>query len=195
MAVPILAVAFTLYIIGIAIVLYTRPKIMFNSNGSWKEFGVGRGDDHTVLPFWFFSIFWAFISYGVALVVMSQFASLSMSPPETNYIPTPAPTQSIQMPTIQQGPPVSNHGMMPSMLSVGTAHAQMESVAHAAPSSVSVPASASAPIAQAAPPDFMRPVSSMMGIPNSAPGYYVLQNQGLAGPQYVYYGQNPPPLR
>jgi hypothetical protein len=34
-----------------------------------------------------------------------------------------------------------------------------------------------------------------MGIPNSAPGYYVLQNQGQAGPQYVYYGQTPPPLR
>jgi len=191
MAVPILAVAFTLYIIGIAIVLYTRPKIMFNSNGSWKEFGVGRGDDHTVLPFWFFAIFWAFISYGVALVLMSQFASLSMSPPEMNHIPAAPPTQSIQMPTIQQGPPVANHGMMPSMLSVGTPQAHMESVA-----SVAAPATtASAPVTHVAPPDFMRPVSSMMGIPNSAPGYYVLQNQGQGGPQYVYYGQTPPPLR
>jgi hypothetical protein len=180
-------VAFTLYIFGIAIVLYTRPKIMFNSNGSWKEFGVGRGDDHTVLPFWFFSIFWAFISYGVALVLMSQFATLSMSPPEMNYSQAPPPTQSIQMPTIQQGPPVANHGMMPSMLSVGTPYAHTESVPNAAPTS--------APVAQMQTPDFMRPVSSMMGIPNSAPGYYVLQNQGQAGPQYVYYGQTPPPLR
>ena len=161
---------------------------MFNSNGSWKEFGVGRGDDHTVLPFWFFAIFWAFISYGVALVIMSQFASMSMASPESNHMAfqQQQPTQSIQLPSVQQVAPVANHGMMPS-LTIG----QPGPAAPAsAPASTPAP---SAPPGQGPAPEFMRPVSSMMGIPNGAPGYYVLQNQGLQGPQYVYYGTSPPP--
>ena len=76
---PILAVAFTLYIFGVSVVLYFRPNLMFKTSGTWKEFGVGRGNDHTVIPFWLFAIFWAFISYGVALVVMSQFANISLN--------------------------------------------------------------------------------------------------------------------
>jgi hypothetical protein len=104
---PILAVAFGIYIVGIAIVLYLRPLIMFKPGGSWKEFGIGRGDTHTVIPFWLFAIFWAFMSYGVALVVLSNFANLAISPIGQNSAPVP------QM--YQQTPTATTAATAPSM--------------------------------------------------------------------------------
>ena len=152
MAVPILAVAFGIYIFGVSLVLYLRPTLMFGSGGDWKEFGIGRGDQRTVVPFWLFSIFWAFISYGVALVIMSQFASLAFPEPQVA-----APSMTMQAPT-------------PTM-------------------TVQAP-----PIVQA-PANFIKPVSSSIGVPNNTPGYYVLQNTNASGlPQYVYYGTEPPRL-
>lgn len=145
MHLPILAVAFAIYIFGIAAVLVLRPTLMFRPGGTWKEFGIGRGENHSIFPFWLFAIFWAFISYGLGLVIMSQFAILAMSPEPG-------------MPSMQQ---------------------------------VSMPA----PQQQAA-PSFMKPVSSMMGLPsNSVPGFYVLQNVSGQQPQYVYYGTEPPPVK
>jgi hypothetical protein len=79
MSLPILALAFAFYILGIAVILYLRPSLMFQPGGSWKEFGIGRGESHTALPFWLFAIFWAFISYGVSLVILSQFAHVATS--------------------------------------------------------------------------------------------------------------------
>jgi hypothetical protein len=79
MHLPILAVAFAIYILGIALVLYFRPALMFRPGGSWKEFGIGRGENHSVFPFWLFAVFWAFISYGLGLVIMSQFAMIALS--------------------------------------------------------------------------------------------------------------------
>ena len=149
---PILAVAFGIYIFGVSIVLYLRPTLMFGSGGDWKEFGIGRGDQRTVVPFWLFAIFWAFISYGVALVIMSNFANLAspesqMAVPMTMQAPTPSMT--FQAPPIQ-APPIQ-------------------------------------------PANFIKPVSSSIGVPNSSPGYYVLQNTNNTGlPQYVYYGTEPP---
>lgn len=94
MHLPILAVAFAIYILGIALVLFFRPHAMFRPGGTWKEFGIGRGENHSLFPFWLFAIFWAFISYGLGLVIMSQFAVMAIGVPE-------------QGPSIQQmGPPV-----------------------------------------------------------------------------------------
>lgn len=154
MHVPILAVAFAIYILGIASILYLRPRIMFRPGGTWKEFGVGRGENYTVLPFWLFAIFWAFLSYGVALVVMSQFAAVAMGafPDQPSMMQQSMPMPSVQ---VQQAPP------------------QMQ-----------VPQNS-----------FIKPVSSLIGIPNNQPGYYVLQNNVAPGTQaqYVYYGTSPPP--
>ena len=148
MHLPILAVAFAIYIFGIAAVLVLRPTLMFRPGGTWKEFGIGRGENHSIFPFWLFAIFWAFISYGLGLVIMSQFAILAMSPEPG-------------MPSIQQMAPQQ----MP-----------MQS--------------------QQAAPSFMKPVSSMMGLPsNSVPGFYVLQNVSGQQPQYVYYGTEPPQVK
>lgn len=154
MAVPILAVAFGLYIFGVTLVLYLRPQMMFGQGGDWKEFGIGRGEQRTVIPFWLFAIFWAFISYGVALVIMSQFATIA-----TGAFPEPSITQ--QMPAQM---PAQMPTQMPTQMP-----AQMPTQ------------------------NFMKPVSSSLGIPNNAPGYYILQNASSAGlPQYVYYGTEPP---
>jgi hypothetical protein len=148
MHLPILAVAFAIYILGIAIVLYFRPHTMFRPGGTWKEFGIGRGENHSIFPFWLFAIFWAFISYGLGLVIMSQFAVLAVSS-------FPEQLSQAQAPSIQQ---------------------------------VSPPQQA---------PQFMKPVSSVMGLQqNSMPGFYVLQNAASgAQPQYVYYGTEPPPIK
>jgi hypothetical protein len=99
MAIPILAVAFGIYIFGISLVLYLKPHIMFGKGGDWKEFGIGRGENRTVIPFWLFCIFWAFISYGVALVVMSQFANIA-----NNSFPDHNPSITTQAPVYSHAP-------------------------------------------------------------------------------------------
>jgi hypothetical protein len=62
-----------LYLLGISIVLVLKPELMFLSNGSWKEFGIGRSKErYTWLPFWLFAIMWAIISYIIVLVIASH---------------------------------------------------------------------------------------------------------------------------
>jgi len=52
------------YLVGMAIVLVIKPQFMFNSNGDWKEFGVGRNPaTHTIIPVWLFAVLWALVSY------------------------------------------------------------------------------------------------------------------------------------
>jgi len=185
MSVPILALAFAIYIVGIAIVLYLRPKIMFRPGGSWKEFGVGRGEDHTVMPFWLFAIFWAFISYGLGLVVMSHFATLAMSAfPEPQQAPAAPNGPSLQIPVQQQAPIQMS---LPQQAPI-----QM-SLPQQAPIQMAIPQQPAQYMQQA--PSFIRPVSSAIGINNGAPGYYVLQNTGPTNlPQYVYYGTEAPSM-
>ncbi len=44
---------------------------MFNENGTWKEFGIGRGSSrYTWLPFWLFAIAWALMSYTVIFAII-----------------------------------------------------------------------------------------------------------------------------
>jgi hypothetical protein len=190
MQVPILALAFAIYIVGIAIVLYLRPKLMFLPGGSWKEFGVGRGESHTVLPFWLFAIFWAFISYGVGLVIMSHFATLAINAfPESRHmgpqmqmaqVQAPQPQMSQQM----QAPQPQMPQQMPQQMQVS----QPQQVFQQQMPQIQQQMSSQAPA-------FMKPISSVMGINNNAPGYYVLQNSGPSNmPQYVYFGTEPPQM-
>lgn len=60
-----------LYLLGIAILLYVRPALMFKHNGQWKEFGV-QGVDTTYFPFWLFCIVWAVIAYGTIRLIYSD---------------------------------------------------------------------------------------------------------------------------
>jgi hypothetical protein len=60
-----------LYLLGIAIVLYLRPKQMFHHDGRWKEFGI-NGLDTTYVPFWLFCILWAVIAYAIVRLLHSD---------------------------------------------------------------------------------------------------------------------------
>lgn len=62
-----------LYLLGISIVLYFKPELMFSKEGNWKEFGLGRNKEkYTWLPFWLFAIMWAMMSYIVVLVIATH---------------------------------------------------------------------------------------------------------------------------
>lgn len=68
--------AIGLYIVGIAVVLYIRPAIMFQPGGIWKEFGISKRDDYSVFPFWLFTIVWAVFSYALATLISILLASV-----------------------------------------------------------------------------------------------------------------------
>lgn len=65
----ILWLAIVFYSLGLAGVLYWRPRTMFHNNGTWKEFGYQRDSRHTIFPFWLFAIAWAFVSYAAAAAI------------------------------------------------------------------------------------------------------------------------------
>lgn len=69
--------AIGIYMIGIAVVLYIRPKSMFQENGMWKEFGLSA-HQQTVFPFWMFALVWAILSYALANLVAMFFASVAL---------------------------------------------------------------------------------------------------------------------
>lgn len=64
----ILWLAILFYSVGLAAVLHYRPAMMFNENGTWKEFGYHRASSarYTLFPVWLFAITWAIISYTLA---------------------------------------------------------------------------------------------------------------------------------
>jgi len=67
----VLLLSMVLYLLGIAVLLYLRPPLMFHSDGRWKEFGVGN-EETTVFPLWMFCIAWAVISYGIGRILFRE---------------------------------------------------------------------------------------------------------------------------
>ena len=67
--------AILLYSVGLGLVLHFRPALMFNQNGSWKEFGYQRDSRHTLFPVWLFAVTWAFVSYAIAAVIVALTSS------------------------------------------------------------------------------------------------------------------------
>jgi len=65
----VLFLALTIYLIGTTAVLYLRPATMFHPGGAWKEFSLTPDPNHTYMPFWLFSILWAFFSYLLATFI------------------------------------------------------------------------------------------------------------------------------
>jgi hypothetical protein len=61
--------AIFIYSVGLGLVLHFRPALMFNANGSWKEFGYKRDARYTMFPVWLFAIAWAILSYGIAAAI------------------------------------------------------------------------------------------------------------------------------
>jgi hypothetical protein len=67
--------AILFYSLGLAAVLHLRPALMFNENGTWKEFGYKRDSRHTMVPFWLFAIVWAILSYAIATAIAWSYNS------------------------------------------------------------------------------------------------------------------------
>ena len=67
----LLWLAIVFYSIGLGVILYLRPAVMFNENGTWKEFGYQRDSRYTIFPVWLFIITWAIVSYVLSMVVSS----------------------------------------------------------------------------------------------------------------------------
>lgn len=65
-------IAGVVYLIGISIVLAIRPSYMFTPDGLWKEFGIEKGDEYTLCPFWLFCIVWAIVSYFMVIAVYKE---------------------------------------------------------------------------------------------------------------------------
>ena len=69
-----LIIAGLIYLTGIAIILLAKPSIMFQEDGRWKEFGIGRDPAYfTYVPFWLFTIIWSILSYIIVLIVEESF--------------------------------------------------------------------------------------------------------------------------
>jgi hypothetical protein len=119
----ILWYAIALYIVGIAVILYFRPSVMFRDDGVWKEFGISSRENFTVFPFWMFALVWSILSFAlanlaslfVASVVAkssSAFAQQQQSLPQSlpqsqpNFIPSPTFPASVFNSPI---PTVSSH--------------------------------------------------------------------------------------
>ncbi len=112
--------AILLYILGMAVVLYLRPAIMFKPSGVWKEFGVGTTEGFTVFPFWMFSIVWAVASYAIVTVSSVFVSSLVMKsdsvvPNMANNMPVAAPISQATynaVPAASMPPVVTNTNIM-----------------------------------------------------------------------------------
>jgi len=62
----ILFIAVVVYLIIMALLIYARPRFMFQPSGIYKEFGAGVSN-RTVFPIWLFAVIAAPISYLIAI--------------------------------------------------------------------------------------------------------------------------------
>jgi hypothetical protein len=63
-------IAGIIYLLGIALVLFIKPNLMFTPDGQWKEFGIGQREDrYSPFPFWLFCFVWAIISYMLVVLI------------------------------------------------------------------------------------------------------------------------------
>jgi len=160
----ILYLALAIYIVGVAVVLYLRPSVMFHAdNGTWKEFGLDNSQRSTIFPFWMFTIVWAFISYAIATLCHTFVANVVLtSNPINNEIATPISDLRCTEPHQQ------------------VVHTEAPLRAPRAPR---MRAPALAPPAAAA---------AAAAAPAKLPGYYLMEPQASGVPKFVYFGHEPP---
>ena len=110
----VLFLALTIYLVGTTIVLYLRPSIMFHPGGTWKEFSLNPDPNHTNMPFWLFSILWAFLSYLIASFI--QRMMVTVPTPEGDSadfepidLPEPVEMPETDIPNLTEAEPVSKN--------------------------------------------------------------------------------------
>ena len=108
----VLFLALTIYLVGTTIILYLRPSIMFHPGGTWKEFSLNPDPNHTNMPFWLFSILWAFLSYLIASFIQRMMVTV----PETEAadfepidLPEPVELPETDIPNLTEAEPVSKN--------------------------------------------------------------------------------------
>ena len=88
-----LLLAGIVYLLGIAIVLAVRPQYMFTPDGLWKEFGIEKGDEYTLCPFWLFCIVWGCVSYFLVLALYKEDTDVQMTMPVQNTVDMSKPVE------------------------------------------------------------------------------------------------------
>ena len=99
----VLFLALTIYLVGTTIVLYLRPSIMFHPGGTWKEFSLNPGPNHTNMPFWLFSILWAFLSYLIASFIQRMMVTIPTEGEATDFEPIELPEPVAELPETDVG--------------------------------------------------------------------------------------------
>ena len=108
----VLFLALTIYLVGTTIVLYLRPSIMFHPGGTWKEFSLNPDPNHTNMPFWLFSILWAFLSYLIASFIQRMMVSVPEGESadfEPIDLPEPVEAPETDIPNLTEAEPVSKN--------------------------------------------------------------------------------------
>ena len=132
----VLMFALGIYIVGVAIVLYLRPSIMFRSGG-WKEFGLANTGNYTVFPFWMFTVMWAFLSYVLATMATVFFSTLALkSSPNMSNNFNIQPISSVAAPASTPSAPLA---LAPAVTPTMSAPAPLASAPSASPALVRAP--------------------------------------------------------
>jgi hypothetical protein len=63
-----LQLSFLIYLIIISIVLYIKPKFIYNNKGKLRPFGCGR--NNTIFPLWLIILLTAFLSYYISQIIL-----------------------------------------------------------------------------------------------------------------------------
>jgi len=110
----VLFLALTIYLVGTTIVLYLRPSIMFHPGGTWKEFSLNPDPNHTNMPFWLFSILWAFLSYLIASFIQRMMVTIPTPEGESADfepidLPEPVDVAETDVPNLTEAEPVSKN--------------------------------------------------------------------------------------
>ena len=159
--------AILFYSLGLAAVLHLRPALMFNENGTWKEFGYKRDSRHTMLPFWLFAIVWAILSYAIATAIAWSYNASSAAP----------------------AVPAAAAAYYNSNLGSWASGPYDEEEEDETDMDMDVPIQ---PISQPVKRGRGRPRKTETAQPRT--GYYVLEPKSEGGlRRYVYYGSTPPP--
>ena len=103
-------IAGSVYLVGVAIMLYLRPSYMFRPDGAWKEFGIGQREDrYTPFPFWMFCLVWAVVAYVLVILLVPSFdedIEVVNTPPSSRFFnfakktktPPPKPVNMVSLP-------------------------------------------------------------------------------------------------
>ena len=74
----VLLISCCLYLFGVVVLLFIKPKLMFDEHGNWKEFGFSE-QNHTWFPFWLFCILWGILSYFLVNYFISETETVATS--------------------------------------------------------------------------------------------------------------------